>query len=59
MKAVLSRKPENARFYTSIDHHKTPGVVRQAFLHSQDPERSYRNEEADPDRGPIGRVGKP
>jgi hypothetical protein len=37
MEAVLSRKPENARIFSSIDHHKSPGVVRQAFLHNQDP----------------------
>ncbi len=40
MEAVLSRKPENARIFTSIDHHKTPGVVRKAFPHNQDPKRT-------------------
>jgi hypothetical protein len=40
MEAVLSRKPENARIFTSIDHHKTPGVVRKAFPHNQDPKQT-------------------
>jgi hypothetical protein len=42
MEAALSRKPENARIFTSIDHHKTPGVARQEFPHNQDPLRSFR-----------------
>jgi hypothetical protein len=44
MEAALSRKQENARIFTSIDHRKTPGVVRQAFPHNQDPKATYGDE---------------